>query len=74
MEFVMSDKKQNYGIIPAGTKVSIFGCGFTLKYDAEVLESQNAVNDEIAKRHTYESNGNLILSESLKNILDSKHP
>ena len=68
----MSEKKQKGGIIPAGTRVSIW-CGLTLKHDTEVLESQEAVNENIAKLATYRDNGNLILSESLKSKLESRH-
>ncbi|MDQ9022786.1 hypothetical protein RFI02_16905 [Acinetobacter sichuanensis] len=75
-KFVVSpvEKVQEGGVIPAGTRFSIWCGGLTLKHDTEVLESQEIVDDNIARRLIYEGNGNLILSESLKNKSDSKHP
>lgn len=70
----MGGDKQERGVIPAGTRISIFGCSFTLKHNTEVLESQEMVDEEISRLSTYKDNGNLILSESLKNTLESEHP
>ena len=68
------NQESECGVIPAGTRVSIFGSYLTLKHDTQVHQSQEKVNEDLARRAAYKNNGNLIFSEDLKNKLASEHP
>ena len=75
MEFVMSNKKQKYGIIPAGTKIT-FGCycSTTLENDLRVNLSQERINKALEDKIEADKNiGRWHISAEYKKELESRN-
>ena len=71
----MSEKKQNYGIIPAGTKITFgYYCSTTLENDLRVNLSQERINKAFEDKIEADKNiGRWHISAEYKKELESRN-